>query len=103
MPHFGFIGQGKQILIDVMTAQTGHRQGRDKFGAGFGQYGFDLAAFLADGTDQFQAFIGGDAATDDQQNFFTFKTHGLKPYRCRYDIKPSRPKQGQTDHEGNGP
>ncbi len=68
MAHFGFVGQRKQVLIDLVLGQGADRQGRHEFRAGFGKDRPRLYALLGEQADQQQRFVGGDAAANDQQN-----------------------------------
>ena len=76
MAHLGFIGQAEQILEHLGARQRRHRERRDEFRPRLGQDGARVDASLRQAADQFQRFVGRDAATDNQKN--TFAAHACE-------------------------
>ncbi len=71
MAHFGFIGQGKQILINLVFGQCRDRKRCNKFCPALGQDGADIYTAITQPTDHLKHLIGGNAARDDQQDSFS--------------------------------
>ncbi len=66
MAHLGLVRQVEEIGIDFVLGEGAEGQRRHEFGAGLGEDGARGDSGFAQQADQFQTFIGGDAAADDQ-------------------------------------
>ena len=80
MAHFGFVGEGKEIAIDLFLAEGGHRQRGDEPGCGFREHAAYGGAAFAQAAYQLETPVRGDAAGDDQENAFAAQ-HPSAPER----------------------
>ena len=73
MAHFRLVGQRKQIFIDLVAAQAGSDNGVTNCAARLVRTPRTVDVALAQPPDEFQRFVCGDAAADDQQNLFALQ------------------------------
>ena len=66
MAHFGFIGQRKQICVGFLTCQGGKAQRGDEFEPNASSR--RLHRYSGPEARNFQRFIGGNTAANDQQD-----------------------------------
>ncbi len=71
MAHFGLIGQGKKILINLVLSQGGHRKRGYEFRTAFGQDRSDIDLPVAQASDHLKNLISSNAARDDQKDIFS--------------------------------
>ena len=66
--HFCFVGQGKEVGVNLVLGQGGERQWGDELRSGAGQNRPHGHAGAPQQSGQFQTLVGGDTAPDDEQH-----------------------------------
>ena len=82
MPHLAFVGELKQVLVNLLAAERGERQGGDEPGAALAEHATHGGALGAQTADGVQALVGGDAARNDQKDAFSIQ-HATSPQSSR--------------------
>ena len=74
--HLAFVGERPEVGVDAGFGEGLEAEGGDEVGAAFGEHGGDGVAGFAEEADEFEGFVGGDAAGDDQED----AVHGATPH-----------------------
>ncbi|MNF91974.1 hypothetical protein D3C84_746000 [compost metagenome] len=73
MSHGRFGGRIKQVVVHRVAGQRLQGQRGDELAGGAGHHHVHLGALVAQAADQFGALVGGDAATDTEDDAFTLQ------------------------------
>lgn len=71
MAHLAFVGERKEVGIDLLARQGGKGERRDEFLRRPSEHAADLDLAFLEAPDEVEAFVGRDAAGDDEEDAFT--------------------------------
>src|SRR5262245_42168338 len=77
MADLGLVREAEELAEHALARETRHRQRCDELSSALGQDGAHLDPPLAQAADELERLIGGDAASDDQQDAFGCCHEGL--------------------------
>jgi hypothetical protein len=82
MPHLALLGQREKVGVNALGAERGGGERRHEMSRALRHDDAHHCATLAQAADQIEAFIGGDAARDDQQNPPALERQAYLRKRC---------------------